>query len=539
MPYKGSEKYIFVSYAHKDADTVLPVIEAMKAQGFRLWYDRGIEAGTEWAEYIEDHLIAADSFILFLSRAMIESQNCREEFGLARDEKKNILVVYIEDLKPSDLKHGLRLRIPSYQCLFRANHKNDNSFITEICNANLLQSCRGKAGAATPKAPQAPTRVSRSPQKPSEGLAFSEKSSTTLTVTGIGECTDTDIVIPAQCEGKKVVEIAKNAFSENTDITSVTLPDGILTVERGAFFGCTALEEISLPDSITYIAGSAFYNWTSLRSFTLPKKATSVEIYSFFGCSSLSSVSLHKKLEMIEIGAFMECPHLTTLDYAGRTADWRRLTENCPYWDDDTFITCVRCSDGEVTYERGNAPVLPDDGAEEETAVAEAPVPDLGLAFEKAEDGSGYTLTGIGECTATDLPVPASYEGLPVTRVADGAFSGNTEITEVSLPDTVSVIGSSAFSGCTALKSANIPAGTAEIPMCCFFGCSELTELTVAGDVKSIDVCAFTGCEKLTEISFGGSKAEWEEIANNSWKWNDGSCVSCVHCSDGDLAIEN
>ena len=50
MPYNGTENYVFVSYAHKDSDTVLPYIEAMKQNGFRVWYDRGIEAGTEWAE---------------------------------------------------------------------------------------------------------------------------------------------------------------------------------------------------------------------------------------------------------------------------------------------------------------------------------------------------------------------------------------------------------------------------------------------------------------------------------------------------------
>ena len=50
--YDGKGPYIFISYAHKDNETVLPLIEGLKQRGFNVWYDAGIEAGTEWPEYI-------------------------------------------------------------------------------------------------------------------------------------------------------------------------------------------------------------------------------------------------------------------------------------------------------------------------------------------------------------------------------------------------------------------------------------------------------------------------------------------------------
>ena len=50
--YEGSEPYIFVSYAHKDAAMVMPLITGLQDRGFRVWFDAGIEAGTEWPEYI-------------------------------------------------------------------------------------------------------------------------------------------------------------------------------------------------------------------------------------------------------------------------------------------------------------------------------------------------------------------------------------------------------------------------------------------------------------------------------------------------------
>ena len=52
-PYEGDEDYIFVSYAHKDSDFVLPIIDNLHDLGYRLWFDEGIEASAEWPEYIE------------------------------------------------------------------------------------------------------------------------------------------------------------------------------------------------------------------------------------------------------------------------------------------------------------------------------------------------------------------------------------------------------------------------------------------------------------------------------------------------------
>ena len=54
--YEGRAPYIFVSYAHKDAAQVLPVIAQLQSYGYRIWYDEGIAPGSEWAENIAVHL---------------------------------------------------------------------------------------------------------------------------------------------------------------------------------------------------------------------------------------------------------------------------------------------------------------------------------------------------------------------------------------------------------------------------------------------------------------------------------------------------
>ena len=55
-PYEGTQPYIFVSYAHKNDAAVLEIIGTLQSRGFRVWYDEGIEAGSEWPESIASHL---------------------------------------------------------------------------------------------------------------------------------------------------------------------------------------------------------------------------------------------------------------------------------------------------------------------------------------------------------------------------------------------------------------------------------------------------------------------------------------------------
>ena len=49
-PYEGDKPYIFISYAHADDDAVLPIVSDMHRRGYNIWYDEGIEVGSEWQE---------------------------------------------------------------------------------------------------------------------------------------------------------------------------------------------------------------------------------------------------------------------------------------------------------------------------------------------------------------------------------------------------------------------------------------------------------------------------------------------------------
>ena len=95
---------------------------------------------------------------------------------------------------------------------------------------------------------------------------------------------------------------------------------------------------------------------------------------------------------------------------------------------------------------------------EEETeAVTDAPVlpSSEGLAFELNDDDKSYTCVGIGTCTDTDIVI-STYENLPVTSIGDRAFSGNPDITSITLGSAINNIGQQAFLSCSNLKSIHI-----------------------------------------------------------------------------------
>ncbi|MBR2987471.1 MAG: toll/interleukin-1 receptor domain-containing protein [Clostridia bacterium] len=136
--YEGNEPYIFISYAHKDISLVMPIIEGLAAKGFRIWYDAGIEAGTEWPEYIAEHLENCAAFVAFISEAAIASKNCRREINFAIDLDKEPLAIYLEEVR---LTAGMRMQLGTLQAMFYYRHHSLDSFIDSLCEARNLQKC--------------------------------------------------------------------------------------------------------------------------------------------------------------------------------------------------------------------------------------------------------------------------------------------------------------------------------------------------------------------------------------------------------------
>ena len=312
----------------------------------------------------------------------------------------------------------------------------------------------------------------------SRGLMFASNGDGTCAVIGIGECTDTDVVIPKKS------------------------PDGdlVTSIGFGAFQVCTGLTSITIPDSVTRICDMAFANCIGLTSFTIPNSVTSVGMDVFYGCTQL------------------EFTIYDGLRYLGNESDPYRVLIGI---DDSTQSTYKICDSTKIIA--GHAfprctdlisIVIPDS------------VTSIGTgAFDKCTGLTSITIpagvTYIGEsaflrCTGlTSLNVS---EGNPVYH-SEGNCIIETETGTLvvgcktsQIPDSVTSIGRDAFRECADLTSITIPAGVTSIDYQAFSGCTDLTSITIPVSIKSVDVWAFEGCTNLTDVYFSGSKQEWTAI---------------------------
>ena len=136
------------------------------------------------------------------------------------------------------------------------------------------------------------------------------------------------------------------------------------------------------------------------------------------------------------------------------------------------------------------------------------------LSFESDGNG-GYVLSYVGEnYPESRLVIPSTYNGKTVTGISSRAFSKNKNITAITIPDSVTIIGEAALEGCTSIKSITIPfvgatkGGTRNTYLGYIFGTSQsnntvpssLKKVVITGGM-SIGSNAFNGCTGLTSIT--------------------------------------
>ncbi len=112
-----------------------------------------------------------------------------------------------------------------------------------------------------------------------------------------------------------VTSISGDAFAEETNLTSVTLPSTITVIERRAFYNCSSLTSITLPDNIQVIGHSAFRDCSKLTSVEFPANLTEIEACAFLYCESLKTLDFPDGLKNIGGSAFQGCTGLTKVEF--------------------------------------------------------------------------------------------------------------------------------------------------------------------------------------------------------------------------------
>lgn len=101
-------------------------------------------------------------------------------------------------------------------------------------------------------------------EKPNRNLLF-DLIDDYYVVTGLGNYPSTDVVIPSTYNGLPVKAISDNAFSNKSHITSITIPNSVISIGERAFSNCSGLKSITISDSVTSIGDEAFCYCTALE----------------------------------------------------------------------------------------------------------------------------------------------------------------------------------------------------------------------------------------------------------------------------------
>lgn len=107
--------------------------------------------------------------------------------------------------------------------------------------------------------------------------------------------------------------IGESAFGACFRLTSVTIPDTVLTIGDGAFGACTRLTFVKIPNSVVHIGRGAFRSCSTLQHIEIPNSVTEIEDEVFCCCYSLQSISIPCSVQKIGVSAFSCCSGLVAV----------------------------------------------------------------------------------------------------------------------------------------------------------------------------------------------------------------------------------
>lgn len=274
----------------------------------------------------------------------------------------------------------------------------------------------------------------------SVGLIYANHSDETCSITGIGSCADSDIIIPDfSPDGHKVTNIGELAFANST-AKSISIPDTVTSIDVYAFRGCNKLTNIIIPQSVTRIESSILS-----------------------GCSSLENI---------------------TIPFVGKEAG---VTSNSPFQFPFGFIFGELSYTGSIAvrqYYQSNFALI--------SSVYYIP-----SSLNYATVTGGNILNGaFYDCSnLIKITIPDK-----ITSIGDDAFYDCSSLQNVTIPDGVASIGSDAFYDCNSLQNIVIPDSVTNIGANAFANCSSLTDIVVPNSVTIIHNDAFSGCSSLKSL---------------------------------------
>jgi len=113
-------------------------------------------------------------------------------------------------------------------------------------------------------------------------------------------------------QGNNLTDIGQQAFMD-TSITSLTIPDSVITIGEGAFCWNEKLTSVTLGNSVQTIGTTAFASCVNLTNITIPNSVKTIGIQAFSDCDKLAVINIGTGVETIDEGAFAHCVSLSSI----------------------------------------------------------------------------------------------------------------------------------------------------------------------------------------------------------------------------------
>ena len=311
------------------------------------------------------------------------------------------------------------------------------------------------------------------------------------------------IAVPEKIDGMVVSSIGDYAFSGQTRLREVSLPTGLTRIGAHAFQNCSNLIRIEIPEQVTHIENYAFSGDVRLSTvaFLGSSRLQSIGDFAFADCGSLQQIELPAALKSINGSAFYGANALHTI--AVQSGNTAFQSKNGVLFDLSGSTLVSYPAAGGTVY------TIPAETVE---------IGCYAFAYAQLQQIELHHVTTLGAyCFAgaalEELVIPDT-----VAVMGDGAFSGNSNLSTLSLGGGLSSIPGSAFSMTASLKTVQIPGSIREIGLGAFLG-SGLQSATFAQDsnLERIGAAAFCGTD-LSGIDIPASVLEIGDkaFANNS-----------------------
>lgn len=285
-----------------------------------------------------------------------------------------------------------------------------------------------------------------------------------------------------------------------------TIPDGVTNILGHAFSGCSGLTSVTIPDSVIEVGYRAFEDCDGLTTLTVPA--------AWEGTDMLADAEVPPECNVVYAASALELGEYDrTFPADGASGLELEVMASVPWWAESsaswlTVKTAGGTGDGTIVYD-----VSANTGAEERTGTITVTGAGITRSFTVTQSGSGITwfyvisdgkatVTGSDPVAAGDLTIPSSLGGCPVTDIGQSAFSACTGLTSVTIPDSVTNIGTWAFSNWSSpLESVRIGNGVQTIGEGAFEGCSALSSVSFGNSVRTIENDAFSLCKGLVSVN--------------------------------------